>query len=380
MSERSRFDEFRDLAEGRFDAASAARLRAAAQADPALAAEMALYAQAHALTAPAAPGFAPPASTLGYEELAAARRAGRIRRIRPWAAAAAAALLVAAGVAAFVPRGPRTVTLRSISLAAATASPAPAEDLPPSLATYRPVDEESIRWIDSIETGRAVARWSGRRVLLWIMHPGCPTCVEWNQGMLRREDVLAFASEFVPVRLDVMKIVEEGREEFKELYQQGWPYVGIQEASGKRIVDAPGERPAEELLDELSAGRTEDASLPWPKVNELAGALARAREAASKDAGTAWKLFDAVRRDDPDGALGRAAEAGLRALAHDAATALEEAKTLAGTDEGSGARRLSEAAERFRGTPYGTDLAEVEQELRATGRFPILVEAPPTTH
>jgi hypothetical protein len=36
---------------------------------------------------------------------------------------------------------------------------------------------------------------------------------------------------------------------------------------------------------------------------------------------------------------------------------------------------LTEAAERFRGTPYGLDLAVVEQALRATGRFPVLVEA-----
>ena len=53
--------------------------------------------------------------------------------------------------------------------------------------------------------------------------------------------------------------------------------------------------------------------------------------------------------------------------------ALRSASALTSAGEASGARRLSEAVERFRGTPYGSDLAEVEQELRATGPNP---EAP----
>jgi hypothetical protein len=91
--------------------------------------------------------------------------------------------------------------------------------------------------------------------------------------------------------------------------------------------------------------------------------------------GGAWREFDSVRALSVPDALSAAARRGLAEIEKSAQDALFAAIPVAAADEAAGARSLSEAAERFRGTPYGTDLAEVELELRATGRLPVLVEA-----
>ena len=368
-------DEFRDLIEGRLDALAAARLRARIDSDPALKTEFDAFAAVHALTGPAL--VPAPVCGLTFEKLDAARRAGRVRRLRPWAAAAAALLVVASGVAAWQRLTPHEVRLRAIALHVPAASAAPTrERVPAALAGYRPVADGTVRWIDSLETGRAVARATNRPLLLWIYHPSCPICVDWDRDAFRDPEVEAKAAEFVPVRLDVMTAGEVA----EKYLTADWPYLGVMTADEGFRVDFAGTQGKEQirkhLADALAAQAKLGAAVAWDVAGDLASADVRADGARDRgDLAAAWRDYESVRSKAPDGIFGRAAKAGLADIARTASAALLDARSLAATDEAAGARRLSEAVERFRGTPYGIDLAEVEKELRATGRFPELVEA-----
>jgi hypothetical protein len=377
MSDRPAFDDFRDLLDGRLDAASAARLRARIAADPAIAAEFAAFSDVHAFTAPAAAACVP-ASGVSFETIDAARRAARVRRMRPWAAAAAALLVGAAAAAAVHHAFPSqaTVALHAISLTQPVVAVVAPSEIPAVLADYRPVRDGSLRWLPTLAEGRAVAKATGRPILLWIYHPTCPVCVEWDRDTFRESDVVADASQFVPVKINVMTATRE----VEAYLASGWPYLGAISADGRRLLDFAGEQSAEELRSHmekaLSAQGASAAALPWTDVNEAAAALGRGEKAlADRATSDAYREFASVATRDPKGAFGAAASARLSEIAADAATALRDARSRCETDEAAGARSLSEAAERFRGTPYGLDLAEVEQELRATGRFPALVES-----
>jgi hypothetical protein len=389
----ARLEEFRDHLDGRLDQAAASRLRARLVADRALAADFEAYAAVHAFTAPAASA---PACGVSFERVDAARRTGGLRRMRPWLAAAAAVLVVAAGAAAWRRSHPEPVevTLHAISLAAATQTPtqpstqtasasasATAAEIPALLATYRPVEDGTVRWIASLDEGRAIARAAGRPIFLWIYHPSCPVCVEWDNGAFRDAEVQAKAGEFVPVRVDVMQATSE----IKELLQEtrDWPYLGTMRADGSQLLEFSGMQSIAEVRGHLDAALATTGGrgpgLSWPEINAVAGEIVKGRAAfAAGDVATAYRELDAAARRDPEGVLGGAAKPALAEISRDAAKALLDARDRAASDDPdvrrAGARSLSEAAERFRGTPYGTDLAEVEQGLRATGRFPVLLE------
>lgn len=379
MSDSIPFDDFEALLDGRLDAAAAGRLKARLDADPALRAEFDAYREVHAFTAPAV-GSAP-SSSVSFERLDAARRAERARRLRPWLAAAATLLIAAAGVAAFVRSRPTVVELRAIDLDVAL-SARRIVDVPPALASYRPVRDGRLNWVASLDEGRALGRATGRRLFVWVYHPDCPMCVELDHGAMSDRGVQEEAAKFVPVRIDVMAASKE----VHGWLRAGWPYLAAQTADGERLVEFAGEEDAAKIRAALASGEggAKDA-LPWPVVNEVATLYARAEEArAAGRVADAYRGYEAVeerlaaapRRDDVASAAFRGdADARLAELHVEARGAIEEAKKLAETDEAAGARRLTEAAERFRGTPYGLDLAVVEQALRATGRFPVLVEA-----
>jgi hypothetical protein len=372
------FDDFQALLDGRLDAAAAARLRARIDADPALRAEFDAYRDVHAFTASAV-GSAP-VCDVSFERLDGARRAARMRRLRPWLAIAATLLVAAAGVAAYVHARPSVVELHAIRLTE-TAAPATVREIPAMLATYRPIKDGRVNWLASLPDARAVSRATGRPLFVWVYHRECPMCIELDRDAMRDGDVQAEAEKFVPVKIDVMSAPAE----VQRWLAAGWPYLATQTADGKRIVEFAGEMDAAKIRAALA--RADDAAkdaAPWAVVNEAAESYARAEEAraAGRDA-DAYRGYDemlrrldaaAAPRDDAIETLRADARARIWELHCSARDALQQAKKLAATDEAAGARRLSEAAERFRGTPYGNDLAGVEQELRATGRFPVLVE------
>jgi hypothetical protein len=381
MSDRGAFDDFRDLLDGRLDEADGARLRAHINADPALAAAFESYAAVHAATGAAPPA---PASAVTFERLDAARRGDRIRRLRPWMAAAAALLLVAGGLAAQRRFTPHTVVLRAIPLRAPDVPADSGATVPSLLADWRPVADGKMRWLPTLDDGRAVARAIGRPILLWVYHPTCPICVEWDRTSFRDAGVQGEADEFVPVKLNVMKAPREIQQLFADDFERKWPYLAALNEDGATLLAFPGEESGtpeavrENLAKALAARGGRAAPPSWSDANAACSATARGEQAfAAGDLGAAWREFDAVRALHVPEALSSAARRRLAEIERSASDALSAAMKLAATDEGAGARSLSDAAERFRGTPYGTDLAEVEQELRATGRLPVLVEAVP---
>ncbi len=378
MSDRTPFDDIRDLAEGTLDAAAAAQIRARIESDPALRADFDAYAAVHAFTAPAVAPVA--ASSLTFERIDAARRAARVRRMRPWLAAAASLLVVAAGAFAWHHHMPRTVVLRSIPLdvaAAAIDDAAPIGDVVPALlADWRPTRDGAVNWIPSIEEGREVARATNRPMFLWIYHPECPYCIEWDRKAFRDPEVCAAAAEFVPVRVDVMKAPPGLEKYLGDDMMANWPYLGVMSADEKERVDFPGMKGTAAIRDHLAKALATQAKLGAAVSWDIAAGMARADAArAADDVAAEFRELAAVRDAEMGGAMKTSAAKRIDAIAANASAALLDAKSLAATDEEAGARRLSEAAERFRGTPYGLDLAVVEQELRATGRFPVLETA-----
>jgi hypothetical protein len=383
MTESIPFDDFHALLDGRLDAVAVARLRARLDVDPALRAEFDAYREVHAFTAPLADptvGSAP-ASEISFERLDAERRARRVRRLRPWLAMAATLLVAAAGVAAaYVHARPSVVTLHAIQMEDRVLDLPPIYSVPAMLATYRPVSDGRVNWIASLPDARALSRATGRPLFVWVYHQQCPMCSSLDSGAIRDESVQSEAAKFVPVKLDVMTASQE----VQRWCSTGWPYLAAQTADGKAVVEFSGEMDAAQIRASLARGEgAADAALPWPAVNELAALNVRAEQAgASGRLGDAYLAYDEIRRrvgagatDPASRGFGTNAFVGLWDIAREARVAIKEAQKLAETDEAAGARRLSEAAERFRGTPYGNDLAEVEKELRATGRFPVLVEA-----
>jgi hypothetical protein len=383
MSDSIPFDDFQRLLDDRLDAVAAARLRARLDVDPALRAEFDAYREVHAFTAPLSNptvGSAPRCG-VAFERIDAARRADRVRRLRPWMAMAATLLVAAAGAAAYVHARPSVVALQAIHMNDGVDTP-PASDVPAMLANYRPIRDGRVNWIASLPDARAVSRATGRPLFVWVYHQECPMCVELDRDAMRDGALQAEAAKFVPVKLDVMTSPPE----VQGWCQAGWPYLATQTADGKRLVEFAGEMDTAKIRDALSRGEgaAKDA-LPWPALNEIASLYAGAEAArAAGRYSDAFVGYDALqsrlgaagRPDDPASATFRAeVDARIVGLRREARDALIEAKKLAETDEPAGARRLSEAAERFRGTPYGNDLAEVEKELRATGRFPVLVPA-----
>jgi len=376
------FDDFQRLLDGRLDAVAAARLRARLDVDPALRSEFGAYREVHAFTAPLSDptvGSAP-ASEISFERLDAERRARRARRLRPWMAMAATLLVAAAGAAAYVHARPSVVTLHAIQMEDRVLDPPPTYSVPAMLATYRPVSDGRVNWLASLPEARALSRATGRPLFVWVYHQQCPMCSSLDSGAMRDESVQSEAAKFVPVKLDVMTASQE----VQRWCSAGWPYLAAQTADGKAVVEFSGEMDAAQIRASLARGEgAADAAMPWPAVNELAALNVRAEQAsAAGRLGDAYLAYDEMRRrvgagatDPASRGFGTNARVGLRGLDREARDALIEAKKLAETDEAAGARRLSEAAERFRGTPYGNDLAEVEKELRATGRFPVLVEA-----
>jgi hypothetical protein len=272
--------------------------------------------------------------------------------------------------------------LRAIPLQPGPLPPEPGTSVPAMLADWRPVADGKVRWLPTIDEGRAVARATDHPILLWVYHPDCPVCIQWDRTSFRDAEVLNGVGEFVPVRANAMTAPPELQALFAGDFENNWPYLAALRPDGQTLLAFPGPQSAtpEAVRDNLKKAleaRGEHATPPsWADVNAACSATARGEKAfAAGDLGAAWREFDSVRALHVADALSAAARRRLAEIEKSASDALSGAVKLAATDEAAGARSLSDAAERFRGTPYGTDLAEVEQELRATGRLPVLVEA-----
>ena len=371
----------RALAEGRLEPDATAALLLRAAADPEDAALVAAFREVHAVTAVlddrAAPE--PPPCRVSFddvEERIGARPTGVVHSW--WGRAAAAVLLGAVALGAWtIGRPPATVTVRLTAVplghiadsdpraGAALAAAAP-------LADYQPLRDGEPQWLASLDQGRAVARATGRPVLLFIHHPTCPMCLDLKGETFQDADVQARLAEFVPVMLNVLELPEA----LQPLLQRGWPYLGALNADGEELRAFPGAskpEPFAERLDEALADVGAHETVAGGRARALAARLRDAVSAGdSGDLVRECRELEALRVDDADGAFGGAAVARLGQRGTEVASALRRAAASPEVAEAA----LREVSERFRGTPWAADVAHVREALRETGRFPRLESRP----
>jgi hypothetical protein len=237
------------------------------------------------------------------------------------------------------------------------------------------VDEDGIRWIESFDTARAVARLSSRPVLLFIYHPTCPWCLQLRDETFTDPGVRAALEDFVPTRLNVMRLDER----FRPLIQKkdSWPWLGTVDANGDVLLSFPGLQGPGDLRAKMteSSRRVGPVVASWKRVNDVAARLAPAVEA--EEAGhpaEAWALYGALAGDETAGPFAEAARRGRQRIAQSALQALLTAREISTTEGGVASARavLEEARRQLAGTPLAEDLAAVLESLTRTGRFPAL--------
>lgn len=294
-------------------------------------------------------------------------RAGAARRI-PRPLLAAAALLIAVAVVAFVARpsdrAPPAVTLTAIPLAVRAAPEAPPH-WPPELLDYRTADEEGLLFYDDMTTALAVAKAARAPVFLFIHFPGCPWCDEFRDVQCADEAVVKAAEPYVLLALDWRKAPEELRADPKD----GWPIFDVLDADGKRKDGYRGMRPAAEVAAFLAKGGF--AAPDWKGLGETARKLEEAEEAGEMS--RRLELYRQVAA--ADNVLGETARARIAEIENHAQHALFAARDDASRlGAAAAADRLGAASAAFRGTPYGADLDRVQAFLREHGSFPDLKE------
>ncbi len=282
-----------------------------------------------------------PPSRLEFSALALDAERPRSQRPWRWVAGAAAAVLVAGAVWLGARPGEGPTPAANVRLTTITLTGAEPSWPAPLTAGYRPVREGSIAWFDDAEAAARLARFTGRRVLLYVHYVECPLCQTLESTALSDPGVLASLERVVPLRLDAARLPEA---EVQQIMRAGWPYLALREADGKVVTLLPVRAPALELQQALDAAL--DAALdpalaagpppaPWEQSEARASALAAT-------------LY--------------------------ARRALLQAREQAATDPAEARGELARAARQAAGTPAGDDLTRVLSAWSAGAPFPILEE------
>jgi len=388
MDRRTLIDEMHAMAEGSLPPEDEARLRSQCEADPDLKQLLEQVLEVHLLTEVA--DAEPPACLLTFEDLSGAFVTPRTWRtvLRPVARAAAAVLVLAVGVYFLAdvltgrPVRPiggeagRTLVLSAIPLDRAEEPGAGVatdvvSEVSAVLADYRPVKDEEILWIDSFETAAAMARFSSRPVLLFLHHPTCPACRQMRDNTFTHEEVLSRIDRFIPAMISVLDLDPS----LRPLLKEGWPWFGVVDAQAKTILSFPGLHGPGEFSAQLTEAETLTPRVvfEWDDIHRLAGRARDAQEAEQENRyGTAFREWNLLAADPDGGPFSRIGEAGARRIGIRARDALLGARELARTENGATAAVdvLLNAAERFSGTPYASDLSLVRDRLIRDGRFP----------
>ncbi|MHC4473485.1 MAG: hypothetical protein ACYS99_21275 [Planctomycetota bacterium] len=377
MSERSPIDEIHALAAGSLSSEEEARLRERCAADPGLQALLESYLEAYALTESA--DVEPPPCRTTFEEVVGTyvpQRAWRMVLRRHWRVAAAVLVLVVGAYALSHALPGGEAGREPLALAAIPLREMPEDEtgveVPDLAADYRPVEGGEIRWIDSLETAKAMARVSSRPVLLFIHHPTCPACLEMRDDAFRDSEVLGPVDGFVPAMVSVLN-EDDFTKPLAELLRDGWPWSGAVDPEGRVILSFPGLQGAGDFSANLKeAARLAGPSvLAWDRVNELARRYFDARKVESAIPGRAYELYAAL-ADDAAGEIRTAAEDGTTRIANRARETLIRIRYLAERSEipiGVVAA-LEKAVEEFTGSPFADDFRTVLARLERHGSFP----------
>lgn len=401
-------DRVRALADGHLDGAVAARVRAEIAADPALRAfyeEWLLVAGLTAsidtvpectATAPAAPvpPVASPAISAAARETRRTSSAPR-RRFAPWISVAAAALLaaVAWGVAT---RDSGPVAIVAPELRGLLASAAPVVSTEPDepdaallarLASFEPSADGGIAWIDDWDAANALARASGKPLLVYVHVEGCPYCAEFDRHVWPDATVRAAAEQFVPARVDALRAPER----FADVFDvDRWPYVAVIDGDGEMIHEFGGRRKAADMRTQIGRGAAKAterrAGRPsWEAVRRASKAVLRGddaraagrfgeallayRDGASAGAGVGTTDTAA---DSTPARISASRERIVQGVARETLSKIVE---TARTDAARAASAADDAAQRFSGSAVGAEFGALARTLRETGRVPSFEEA-----
>lgn len=387
-SERHDLDRVRELLEGTLPPDEREALLARVAADPELAELVQAYRDVDVALGPISTDGS--ACRVTFDDLErrmpASAGGSRLRdswgRRGPWAVAAV--LLLALGWVGM--RAMRTAgddaTVHLEAIAAPTVAPSPdrgaeaALACAEELADHVPLRDGEVGWIPSLAQGRAVARVTGRPVLLYIHHPICPICEELEAGPLRDPDVRERIARFAAVK------VRASFEDMDPDLDRDWPYFAVLSPEGivldERTVPAStAEFTA--FLDDQIARRVPASVAPWDHVRELAWRLREAmRLDRGRDLARSEPLLGALASDPDAGPFASAARELLARRARDAYERLRDAAVAyaALADPQAAVLRLDAAIAEMSGTPYARDLAAVRDALVRTGRFPRLDPIP----
>lgn len=294
----------------------------------------------------------------------------RPRRSRAAFYAVAAVLLLAAG-GAWLLRGradkPTAVRLAAIPLEAIAPRDVPA--WPKALATHATANEGGLVWDEDAAEAVDVARAAGRPLLVFVHHPYCPLCRQYESGPFRDRDVARAARDFVLLKVGLEDVPAWVARDLP----RGWPILAVFEPAGARLAAATGYRRAPDLAQWLGhvAGELRDAHRfpfpAWEGLRDAARKLARAEDADVPALRLRlWREVEAAA--GPLAVVARAARLRMAARAQDALFAAR------GATAARAAEILAQAAAEFEGTPYGTDLRRVLDHVREHGSFPPLRE------
>jgi hypothetical protein len=381
MKKRSLIDEMRALAAGSLTSGEERRLRARCETDPESQALLEDILEVYALTASG--DVEPPPCRLEFSGVMGALAPHRARRavLRRFLRVAAA-VLVLVGLGALVsqlmPGKPgggeigRELVLLAIPLDAEQL-PDSGPEIPEILASYRPVADGRIQWIESMETALAMSRVSSRPVLLFLHHPTCPSCKQMIRQTFTDVDVRTRMDGFVPALVDVRHTTKEVLEKARE----GWPWLGALDADGQTILAFPGVRGPADFSDSMreAAKRAGPTPFAWERLNELRRRLEEADRAfRAEDLAAARDAYLALAADETAGVFREAGKYGVDRIGMQAYKALTVARELAARKGGSDTAILTLDGEirRFAGSPYAEDLRKVRRHLQSTGRFPRL--------
>ncbi len=240
------------------------------------------------------------------------------------------------------------------------------------LAAFEPLRDGEPQWLGSLDEGRAVARVTGRPVLLFIHHPTCPICLDLKSKTFTDADVQLRLQQFVPVMVNVMVLPED----LAGFLERGWPYLGALDADGGEFAAFPGMSKASTFRRHLDGALTEFGARErraWGPMRALASRWNDAVQAADAgDAGREWRELDALHSDDAEGPIGRSAATRLAQHDADVRAVIGDADEAAQADVVAGLALLDAAIGRWSGTPYEPDLRAIRDALQAEGRFPQL--------
>jgi hypothetical protein len=373
----SDFDRLRAWMEERLSPSEAADLERAIANNPELRALAAEMRDVWALTAVSL-GSVPPTRLTAESVLALdveRTRARRWRRVAAIAATIAALIGIGYLVAARRDRAPKRETplvLQSIPSEAAVAAPSLFEQDAELLASYAPVENGEIRWLDSLETGRALASAAGRPVFVFGGAATCPWCIEMRAEALRDPAVVELFRNFVPVQLDLMAM---GLERAQPYLERGYPFLEVEDSSGNALYSMHGKWDSDEFRTHLERALSDAAIAPraptWERTRQLAVELqaALADERAGR-LGGAFERFQALLTDGKGSGLAAEGERGAARIGGSARAVLAEARDLARTDVAAARHTLVAALERFEPSPYARDFGAVLERMDASGRFP----------